>query len=143
MKLGVAEASVGLERNASFVAGIYHLDARLPCARTSNVAPVATGGLQLLVAFVPLRQLCLDVILLIRSHFDFRVERLVSRQGDLDVVLAWAEQHCPPRSSKFVRVSRKLVVHENRRPLPINRHLPLHPPSRQLPPLLLPHSNPQ
>src|SRR5260370_13286025 len=104
MKLGVAEASVGLERNASFVAGIYHLDARLPCALTSNVAPVATGGLQLLVAFVRLRQLCLDVRLLIRSHFDFRVERLVSRQGDLDVVLPWPLQPYPAPSSKIVPV---------------------------------------
>src|SRR6266436_1651894 len=125
MKLGMAEASCGAERNAIFAAGIYHLGARRSFARASGAAPEAVGGPQLLVAFVPLRQLCLDVILLIRSHFDFRVERLVSRQGDLDVVLAWAEEHRPARASKFVCVSRKLVVHENRRPLRINRKLDL------------------
>jgi len=91
MKLGLTEAGVGRELNAVLVAGIYHLDAPLPCACTSDVAPIPLGGMQLLVAFVPLRQLCLDVIFLIRSHFDFCVERLVSRQGDLDVVLARAE----------------------------------------------------
>jgi hypothetical protein len=91
MKLGIAEASGGRKLNAAFDVDTYHLDARLLCAHTTEVPRIVAGGQEPLVGLAPLWQLCLDVILLIRSHFNFGVERLVSRQGNLDVVFARAE----------------------------------------------------
>src|SRR5712692_8211692 len=58
-------------------------------------------------------QVRFDLGLLMRQQDHLRLEGLISSQGNLDAVPAWADQHCSSHSSKLMDVAYVGVVEED------------------------------